>query len=86
METLIRSSLTTQERARVRAEGQGLGQRALVIGGAGKMGRWFVEFLDSQGFDVTVADPVTTPPGLPGRGGLARDEPMSSPSPSSRPH
>jgi chorismate mutase/prephenate dehydrogenase len=58
MELLIRSSLTTQERARVRAEGAGQGQRALVIGGSGKMGRWFVEFLDSQGFDVTVADPA----------------------------
>ena len=34
------------------------GQRALVIGGSGKMGRWFAEFLDSQGFEVTVADPA----------------------------
>jgi chorismate mutase/prephenate dehydrogenase len=64
MQTLIRSSLVTQERARVRAEGQGLGQRALVIGGAGKMGRWFAEFLDSQGYDVTVADPAATEPGF----------------------
>lgn len=58
MELLIRSSLTTQEQARVRAEGAGQGQRALVIGGSGKMGRWFAEFLDSQGFAVTVADPA----------------------------
>ena len=58
MELLIRSSLTTQEQARVRAEGAGQGQRALVIGGSGKMGRWFVEFLDSQGYAVTVADPA----------------------------
>lgn len=57
MQLLIRSSLATQEQARVRAEGAGMGQRALVIGGGGKMGRWFTEFLDSQGFDVTVADP-----------------------------
>jgi chorismate mutase/prephenate dehydrogenase len=54
---LIRSSLANQEQARVRAEGQGSGQPALVIGGAGKMGRWFTEFLHSQGFNVTVADP-----------------------------
>ena len=54
METLIRSSLTKQERERVRAEGKGRGRRALVIGGAGQMGVWFVDFLDSQGFDVTV--------------------------------
>lgn len=58
MELLIRSSLTKQERARVRAEGHGYGREALVIGGGGKMGLWFVDFLDSQGFDVTVADPV----------------------------
>jgi chorismate mutase/prephenate dehydrogenase len=64
MELLIRSSLTTQEQARVRAEGAGQGRRALVIGGSGKMGRWFVEFLDSQGFDVTVADPAGPVPGV----------------------
>jgi len=55
---LIRSSLATQERAQVRAQGQGTGKRALVIGGRGKMGRWFVEFLDSQGFTVEIADPA----------------------------
>lgn len=59
MRLLIRTSLTKQERARVRAEGHGHGQRALVIGGGGQMGRWFAEFLDSQGFDVMVADPST---------------------------
>jgi chorismate mutase/prephenate dehydrogenase len=54
---LIRSSLTTQEQASVIARGAGSGRRALVIGGAGKMGRWFVSFLASQGFAVEVADP-----------------------------
>ena len=34
MRMLIRSSLTTQEQARVAAQGIGTGQRALVIGGA----------------------------------------------------
>jgi chorismate mutase/prephenate dehydrogenase len=65
MELLIRSSLTTQERSRVRAEGAGQGQQALVIGGRGKMGRWFVEFLDSQGYAVTVADPGGAVNGFP---------------------
>jgi chorismate mutase/prephenate dehydrogenase len=60
---LIRSSLTTQEQARVVAQGAGSGQRALVIGGGGKMGRWFAEFLMSQGFAVEVADPAGGPPG-----------------------
>jgi len=57
---LIRSSLTTQEQASVVARGTGSGRRVLVIGGAGKMGGWFVEFLTSQGFAVEVADPAPT--------------------------
>ena len=55
---LIHASLATQEQARVSAEGRGTGQSALVIGGSGKMGRWFVEFLASQGFAVEIADPA----------------------------
>lgn len=55
---LIRSSLTTQEQASVVAHGAGSGRRALVIGGAGKMGHWFVRFLASQGFTVQIADPA----------------------------
>jgi chorismate mutase/prephenate dehydrogenase len=62
---LIRSSLTTQEQARVAAQGAGGGRRALVIGGAGKMGGWFVQFLASQGFAVQVADPGGAAPGIP---------------------
>lgn len=61
---LIRSSLASQERDRVIAEGKGDGQRVLVIGGAGKMGGWFVDFFASQGFSTTIADPgVTDGPG-----------------------
>lgn len=56
MAALIKSSLTHQERSRVAAEGKGDGRRVLVIGGAGKMGGWFVKFFDSQGFATTVAD------------------------------
>ena len=58
---LIRSSLTSQERERVVAEGKGDGRRALIIGGAGKMGGWFVDFFDSQGFETVVADAVVEP-------------------------
>jgi chorismate mutase/prephenate dehydrogenase len=58
MRLLIRSSLTTQEQASVVARGAGSGQRALVIGGAGKIGAWFAQFLASQGFAVEVADPA----------------------------
>ena len=55
---LIRSSLEVQERGQVEAVSAGTGQSALVIGGAGQMGEWFVRFLRSQGFDVEVADPA----------------------------
>jgi chorismate mutase/prephenate dehydrogenase len=56
LRSLIRSSLASQERDRVAAEGKGDGQRVLVIGGAGKMGGWFVDFFSSQGFVTHVAD------------------------------
>jgi chorismate mutase/prephenate dehydrogenase len=59
---LIQSSLATQEQARVAAQAHGSGKRALVIGGHGKMGGWFADFLASQGFRVAIADP---------KGGLA---------------
>jgi chorismate mutase / prephenate dehydrogenase len=61
---LIESSLATQEQARVAAQGQGSGKRALVIGGRGKMGGWFADFLASQGFEVTIADPRGALPGF----------------------
>ena len=71
---LIRSSLATQEQAQVEALGQGSGKRALVIGGCGKMGRWFVEFLDSQGYAVEVADPAGPAGGRPHRADWQSDD------------
>jgi len=61
---LIHSSLATQEQAGVAAQAHGSGKRALVIGGRGKMGRWFADFLASQGFRVGIADPAGTLPGF----------------------
>jgi chorismate mutase/prephenate dehydrogenase len=58
MRLLIRSSLTHQEQTRVAAESSGAGRRALVIGGAGNMGRWIADFLTSQEFEIEIADPV----------------------------
>jgi chorismate mutase/prephenate dehydrogenase len=58
LSALIDSSLTVQEQDRLQLRGSGAGRRALVIGGSGKMGAWFVRFLAHQRFDVTVADPV----------------------------
>jgi len=54
--TLIEASLTRQETERVALSARGEGRRALVIGGAGRMGRWLVRFFHSQGFDVSIAD------------------------------
>ncbi len=73
---LITSSLTTQEQARVAAQAHGTGKHALVIGGHGKMGAWFAEFLASQGFRVSIADPAGS---LPGFGFLAdwRQDPLN---------
>jgi chorismate mutase/prephenate dehydrogenase len=64
LKLLIRSSLTTQEQASVAANSAGSGRTALVIGGAGKMGRWFADFMASQGFAVEIADPAGAPAGF----------------------
>ena len=55
---LIRSSLAVQEQGELSAAEAGGGKRALVIGGAGKMGAWFARFLASQAFEVRTADPA----------------------------
>jgi chorismate mutase/prephenate dehydrogenase len=62
---LIRASLTHQEQSRVAAEAAGDGRRALIIGGAGKMGGWFADYFSSQGFLTVIADPGVKPgPGM----------------------
>ena len=55
---LIETSLSAQEKDRVALTARGDGLAALVIGGAGKMGRWFVTFLAAQGYNVIVMDPA----------------------------
>src|SRR5690606_40014890 len=44
----------------VAAEGKGNGRSVLVIGGAGKMGGWFVDFFASQGYSTNIADSRAT--------------------------
>ncbi len=61
MLVLIRSALAVQERDELATTAGGTGKKALVLGGGGKMGRWFVQFLASQGFEVEVADPTDSP-------------------------
>jgi chorismate mutase/prephenate dehydrogenase len=60
---LIRASLAAQEQDKLVACGMGGGKRALVIGGAGQMGAWFVRFLSSQGYRVEICDPVVAAAG-----------------------
>ncbi|HEV8600186.1 MAG TPA: prephenate dehydrogenase/arogenate dehydrogenase family protein [Gemmatimonadales bacterium] len=62
---LIASSLTRQEQDLLAATGGGLGRRALVIGGNGRMGGWLLRFLSSQGFAVEIADPAPGPAEVP---------------------
>jgi chorismate mutase / prephenate dehydrogenase len=62
---MIEASLTSQERERLEALGTGAGRSALVIGGAGRMGRWFTAFLATQGWAVSVADPAGEVRGVP---------------------
>ena len=71
MRMLIRSSLATQEQISVATQGTGSGQRALIIGGSGKMGRWFVDFWPRRRFTVDVSDTAGAPPGFAAIGGLA---------------
>jgi chorismate mutase / prephenate dehydrogenase len=61
LKRLIDASLARQEQERGRRSGRGRGQRALVIGGAGRLGGWLADFLDNQGYRVLLADPVLSP-------------------------
>jgi chorismate mutase/prephenate dehydrogenase len=58
--SLIRASVTAQEADRVRQAGVGSGKRAVVVGGAGRMGRWFVRFLADAGYRTAILDPAAT--------------------------
>ncbi len=55
---LIDASLKVQEQDRMSQRSRGSGKRVLIIGGAGTMGRWFTSFLNSQDYDVEIADPA----------------------------
>jgi chorismate mutase len=59
MRILIESSLALQEKERAQAQ-SGRGRTALVVGGAGRMGFWFVRFLEGQGYQVHIDDPAAS--------------------------
>ncbi len=58
LETLIHHSLGKQESFQLAQSEHGQGQRALVIGGLGRMGEWMCRYLDTLGYAVDVADPA----------------------------
>ena len=53
---IIKTSLEKQENQKLNTSGYGSEKKALVIGGLGKMGQWFVRFLGQQGFNVDISD------------------------------
>jgi len=55
---LIRASVTAQDQDRMRVAAVGAGKSAVVVGGAGRMGRWFCRFLSAQGYDTGALDPA----------------------------
>ncbi|HEX4825102.1 MAG TPA: prephenate dehydrogenase/arogenate dehydrogenase family protein [Candidatus Polarisedimenticolaceae bacterium] len=58
---LIRAAVSAQDEDRVRSSATGKGQRAVVLGGAGRMGRWFMRFLSAEGFRTASIDPAGPP-------------------------
>ncbi len=56
MSLLIDGSLQSQEQANIASTPQTTTQHALILGGDGKMGRWFAEFLSSQGYSISICD------------------------------
>ncbi len=54
--SLVRASVSAQDWDRVRRASVGAGKTAVVVGGEGRMGRWFVRFLADQGYTVGSLD------------------------------
>src|SRR5262249_60519666 len=57
---LIRASVTAQDEDHLRRSAQGAGTRAVVVGGAGRMGRWMRGFLAAQGCFTGALDPTAS--------------------------
>jgi chorismate mutase/prephenate dehydrogenase len=61
LDGLIRASVTAQDEDSLRTAAVGAGQRAVVVGGAGRMGRWIGRFLSAQGYWLATLDPAAPP-------------------------
>ncbi|HEX9691831.1 MAG TPA: bifunctional chorismate mutase/prephenate dehydrogenase [Gemmatimonadales bacterium] len=58
---LIRASVTAQDDDRIRLAAVGAGKNAVIVGGAGRMGRWLGRFLSAQGYTTGALDPGSAP-------------------------
>ncbi len=58
--SLVRASVSAQDRDRVRRASVGAGKTAVVVGGEGRMGRWFRRFLEDQGYATGSLDLVAS--------------------------
>ncbi len=65
MQVLIATSRAEQERV-AWSSYSGDAADIVIIGGAGKMGRWFVDFFGNQGHRVRICDPAQREPGSAG--------------------
>jgi len=58
---LIRAAVAAQAEDSLRVAAVGAGKSAVVVGGAGRMGRWLLRFLSAQGYTTVALDPATSP-------------------------
>lgn len=61
MTTIIKYSVLRQDELKRKSVTlpAGLGQEAVIVGGAGQMGQWFAQFYESMGFSVSIFDPFS---------------------------
>ena len=55
---LIGAAVSAQDEDSLRLTQAGAGQKAIVVGGAGRMGRWLTRFLSAQGYVTGSLDPA----------------------------
>jgi chorismate mutase/prephenate dehydrogenase len=57
---LVRASVTARGDDELRRAAVGAGKCAVIVGGAGRMGRWLCRFLSAQGYETGALDPAAT--------------------------
>ncbi len=58
---LIQAAVTVQDEDSLRVAATGAGRSAVILGGGGRMGRWFGRFLSAQGYRTATLDPGAAP-------------------------